>query len=379
MALVRFGSLVQAASGALGAVTFSRQAGASIVRTRPICKPHASAAVLANQALFTRARAAWHALSDADRLTWIRAAPQFPTTNRLGFSRPLTPFAIFMTCALRNLLAGLAPPSIPSPYWSYSLGKTISIDVWPGGPATLLLLEGVTYAMPGLIVRAQRPFHTHPGLPGQLWRVIARPTPGTYTANIWPALIAAFGTPTRLEWLRFDITQWVLAWPRAITSRHFVQIPSVGDELVYNGDFQIGGTPPAGWKVSGTGALTRSPLLPYGDDYSAKWLVAAAQPATEFYTASPHEFPLTAGQNYTLRCAYKVVSGNITQIYYTVLGIGYATICGPFPIADAAWHTLSVPFTAAYTGSQTRLSVQNAATVPGHIFLDNLSIRKDVY
>jgi hypothetical protein len=379
MALVRFGSLAQAASGAIGGVTFSRQAGAPIVRTRPIVKPHASAAVLANQAVFAQARAAWRALSTADRLTWIRAAPQFPTTNRLGFSRPLSAFAVFMTCALRNLLAGNAPPTMPSSLWSHLLGRTTSIELWPGGPATLLVLQGVFYDNPSFIVAAQRNFATHPGLPGQLSRVISRPLPGTYCANIWPALIAAFGTPARLEWLRFEVTQSVPAWPRAITSRHLLQIPNVGDELTYNGDFQIGGTPPAGWTVTGTGVLTRSGILPYGDYYSGLWQVAAAQPLTYFATAVANRFTWVPSSAYTFRMAYKGTSGLISSIKVGAPGAAEVTLFTNLAATGSVWTTVTKSFTSPTLPNGGYIYFyQNAAQACNFAF-DNLSIRKDVY
>lgn len=379
MALVRFGSLVQAASGALGSLTFSRHTGGAIARTRPIVKPHSSQPVLANQAVFSRARAAWQALSTADRLTWIRIAGQFPVTNRLGFSRPLSPFAIFMGSAMRNLLAGVAVSQIPNPLWAYLLGKTISIEVWPGGPATLTVLENTMYTMPGLIVAAQRPFRTHPGLPGQLWRVIARPTAATYAVNIWNDLIADLPPPARLEWLRFQVTQWVPAWPRTITSRHFVQIQNVGNELVTNGDFQIGGTPPAGWSVTGTGVLTRSAITPYADGYCANWVVAAAQPATYFSTAVANWFPLVGGANYTIRLAYRVTSGATSNLRLYGTGMSTIVLKDAFTLTTGDWITWQTTFTPDGSCPDGHLVLLNNINIAGNVDFDNISIRKDVY
>jgi len=379
MALVRFGSGIKAASGALGGQCFSRQGGAPILRTRPILTPHTSAPALANRAVFAQARAAWRALSTAQQLTWIRAAEQFPTVDRLGRARELSPFLLFMGCAIRQLNAGVSPPTQILSLDAWLLGKTIQIEIWPGGPATLTVLENTMYELPSLIVKAQRTWSTHPGLPGQLWRVIARPHGATYACNFWPQLIAAFTAPQRLEWFRFEVTQSVPNWPRTLTSRHLVQIPNTGNELIYNGDFQIGGTPPDGWAVIGTGALTQTGILPYNDHLSGRWVVAAAQSWTLARTADAYLFTLIAGQTYTFRCAYKVWSGNISWIAYELTPGTYTYICGPLPIADQQWHTLEIPFTSVYSADTIALLIINDGSTPCYVYLDDISIRKDVY
>jgi hypothetical protein len=379
MALVRFGSVVQAASGALGAVTFSRHAGASIVRTRPIFKPHQSAAVLANQAVFAQARAAWRALSTEDRLTWIRAAPQFPETNRLGFSRPLPAFTIFMRLAIRNILLGFTPPTYPYAFGNADLGHEVSIEIFPGGPANLINPPPHIVQGPRHTTKAQRLFSTHPGLPGQLWLTISHEEPDRYSLNLWTPLIAAFGTPQRLEWYRFEVTQWLTGWPRSITSRHLLQIPNVGNELTYNGDFQIGGTPPAGWTVTGTGALTQSHTGTWGDGESGRWVVAAAQPLTYFATAVANRFTWVPSTAYTFRMAYKGISGLISSIKVGAAGAAEVTLYTNLAATASVWTTTTKSFTSPTLANGGYIYFyQNAAQACDFSF-DNLSIRKDVY
>jgi hypothetical protein len=379
MALVRFGSLVQAASGALGALVFSRQAGAAIARMRPILKPHDSPAVLANQCIFAQARAAWAALSAADRLTWIRAAPQFPSVNRLGVSRPLSPFVLFMRLAIRNLLLGFAPPTFPYPFGNADLGHELSIEPFPGGPINLINPPPHIDQVPRHTTKAQRLFSTHPGFPGQLWTTISRDQPANYSINLWPQLTAVLGTPARLEWFRFLVTQWVTGWPRSVTSSHLVQIPNVGDELLTNGDFQIGGTPPSGWTVTGGGALTQIAAATWGDGKSGRWIVGAANPQTQWFTATAKRFSLVAAAAYTIRFAYKVISGNISHIRYAGSGLAEQTLCNALPDTSGAWVTTSIAFTPPSSASGCYLIVRNLINIPCDVFFDNIYIRKDLY
>ena len=390
MALVRFGSVVQAASGRLGAVCFSRQGGSPIVRTEPIVKPHQSAAVLANQAAFAQARLLWLDLGDGPRMMWGQAAVQFPTVNRLGLKRQLSGFALFCACAVRGLNSWVGVSYNPIPGGYQTPGLPCSVEIWPGGPAEVFTDADYDSYRPYITVRAQRFCSSSNGKPGRLWRVVGRARWSKVSINVWnpdrppplspkaPGLVT-FGVPGRLEWYLVEVEQWAHGYFPTFISRHLVQIPNVGDELTYNGDFQVGGTPPAGWAVVGTGALTQSVTTPYGDAFSGRWQVAAAEPETNFQTDWTYRFALVSGQGYTFRCAYKVVSGNISTVAIYYGGVGDQVLSGPLAVVDGLWHRLEIPFVSTWTSSDLRLAVRSAAGIAGDVYLDNVSIRKDVY
>jgi hypothetical protein len=377
MALIQLGSIVHAASGALGGVCFSRQAGAPIVRVRPIWRPGSSAAVLAQQAVFAQARAAWQNLLDADRLTWIRLAPQLPFTNRLGATRQLSPFNLFTSCAIRNLNAGLNIYTRPTTSHGITSPHAFTVEIWPNGPANLIAPTTEPASSWHITIKAQRTFHTHPGLPGQLWRAISQPELQQFAVNFWPQLIAAFGTPARLEWYRLQVTQWYPGWPRALDTAFHIQIPSVGDELITNGDFETGGIPPPGWQVLGTGVLAGTKTDPYADDNCARWTVAAAQPITRCLTATANYFSLTGGAAYTFRFAYRFNSGTVS--YVQILGTGMSNVTLYTNLTDATgqWITGHAHFTPDSNATACYLRFYNAASVPVNLHLDNVSIRKD--
>jgi hypothetical protein len=377
MALIQFGSIVHAASGALGGVTFSRQGGAPIVRVRPIWRPGSSEAVLAQQALFAQARAEWRELTDDERLTWTRLAAQFSFPNRLGLHRQLSPFAIFVGAAVRNLHIGF--PIFHSPETRYTdlLGRTVTLELWPGGPATITLPDGSSNQLPHHTVRAQRLFSAHPGLPGQLWHTISYPFIQQFSTNFWPELIAALGTPARLEYIRFEVEQWLPTWPRTITTRYLLQVPNVGDELITNGDFQTGGTPPAGWQVLGTGVLTIWSGVTYGDNWSGKWTVAAAQPITRAFTATASYFSLVGGAPYTFRFAYRFNSGTVSYVQLLGAGMSNITLYTNLTDATAKWIVAHAHFTPDGNATGCYLRFYNAANIAVNVDLDNVSIRKD--
>jgi hypothetical protein len=312
-------------------------------------------------------------------MQWAKAAAQFAGANRLGLQRQVSGHCLFLGNAVRSLSAGLTPVSVPGSLYTALFDVTPSIVIWPNGPAELLIAESLLLGVPKLTVRGQRLVRTSAGLPGLLWRTVAHPIVGSYTANFWLELVALFGVPERLEWFRLELDEWLPGWPRALVSRYLVQIPNVGDELVYNGDFQIGGKPAAGWITTGAGSLTRSTTFPYGDGFSGEWVVTDYASPSQIQTAGAKAWTQIAGQKYTYRVSYKCLAGNVTNQQIYIAGVGSQVLQTSLPIADGEWHHQEIPYTATYGGSNTKLLVQNNAHVTCDVFFDNISVRKDVY
>jgi len=377
MALVRFGPMTTAASGRLGSTCFSRQGGSPIIRSNPLPRRSDSQLRLATKALFSHGRAAWRALSEAERLPWHTAATQFPTSNRLGLSRQLSPFALFMQCALRNLFQGDAVPSAPSPTGNIDIATPLSISLFPNGPAQIAFSGYYNYAFPNVTILAQRLCRTHPDLPGQLWRAIVHQRMQDQGINFWPALCAAFGTPQPLEWYRFELTQWIPAWPRKFVTRSLVQIPNVGPELIHNGTFTTGGTPPQGWNIMGPGSLTQDDYFPYSDGFSAYWEHGVYDPQASFYSWVPYLFSLTAGKSYTLRLAKKIEAFDISKITIEGTGMATVTLYGGGGAAFTPWTLYEYPWTQLTNATNCYVRFYSYANTPAEVLFDNISIRKD--
>jgi len=377
MALVKFGPIVGAASGKLGSICFSRQGGASIVRTQPIAKGPPSAAQMSNDATFARAQSTWRSLPAADRLTWTTAARQLPSANRLGLSRQLSGYQLYLQSTMLCLLGGVAVQDTFSSDIAKHWSKVASIELWPGGPANLVLDTPTASGVPHNIVRAQRTHRTHPGLPGQLWRVINRDDVLDYSLNFWQDLTAAFGTPAPLEYFRFEVTQWIPGWPHFVTTRSLVQIPNVGAELIVNGDFEIPLVALFTWDKAGDGTLQILTTYPWGDGHSARWLVPGGAAPTYFFTAIPVRWTWTPSSAYTFRMAYRGDSGAITHITAFASGAPEVQIHGVLADTSAVWKTLEVGFTSPTAAAGGGIYFYNNANQDAHFSFDNISIRKD--
>jgi len=388
MALVQFGSLVSAASGRVGALCFARSGGSPIVRTQPGPRTHDSPIALSTKRYFALSLAAWSALTTAQKQTWQNAARQFPSPNRLGLQRQLTAFSLFVACRMRAYTASIGFFDTANPATGYTLGIPCTVQIWPNGPCEVFNDNPHSGAFPFLTVHAQRFISTASGAPGRLTRVIGRRTtsvpslnawqPSTYMpATIGPGLIGLSGTPAPLEWFLVYVDQWLPGYGHKSTSTHLVQIPNVGSQLLTNGDFETGGTPPTGWTVTGSGSLTQSALLPYGDGFSGLWAVAAAQPQTQFFTHSSYRFSLLGATNYTLSWSYKVNSGNISYAYVAGTGMSNVQFVNALPITTGYWTRASYTITPSANATGCYILVRNLINIPGNVSFDNISLRKD--
>jgi len=377
MALTRFGSIVQALSGRVGAYCYARQGATSIVRTAPLPGALNSAANLTARAALVHARGLWNDLSDAEVLTWSNAAKQLTTTNRLGLKRQISGFNCFMQCAISTLMAGGVPSSAAVPPAANIQPGPLEVELWPGGPCNIIHPDWLYLTDFTLTTRAQRCVRTRPTFPGQCWRTISHQIPDYQAVNIWSDLVAALGTPAPLEWLRIRLTTRLTSWPTAHSQEVHVQMPECGDELTQNGDFQTGGTPPSKWSVTGGGSLTQTDYLPWGDGYSGSWVVPATAGAKSAYQGLAHSMTFLAGEPYTVRFAYRSWLGTVTAIYIGGTGMTTQTLATNFASAGLDYERFEASFTPDGTTTAGYLRFYQNASTSVQIDLDNVSIRKD--
>lgn len=118
------------ASGSIGGITYSRNAGGMYTRSRTIpTNPNTALQQDAKSRLSTLADRWVNVLTDAQRAAWAVYAQQVPLINTLGETRPIPANAMYIRCNSPRLLAGLAavdagptnytlatltPPTVPS-------------------------------------------------------------------------------------------------------------------------------------------------------------------------------------------------------------------------------------------------------------------------
>lgn len=390
MALVRFGALVQAASGRLGGLCFTRQGGTPLVRGQPMRKPRDTAYVRKTAAAMSAARVYWRDMGAANRATWNNAAAQYKGSNRVGLVAGSSGYLLWCCTAIRQLLGGPGLIFAAQNMGIYSYGVPVSVEVWPGGPMEVWIPSDLGDGRCYVIVRAQRSVRDRDGLAGKMLRVVGRSRFGNLSVNVWsarmsgateiaPGLSGAFGAPVRGEWIRCEVDQYVPGYGPMMVSSHMVRVPSCGDELVVNGAFTVGGTPPTGWTAQAPGVLEQQVVDTYGDDYSGRWHVAAGGGFTQFYTRAGSRFVLVAGQSYTLRLAYKTVVGNLWRIMVNQDGIGLTVIETSPASTGGLWVRKTITFVSTYNCSAAGLYFQGLTNQATDVWIDNVSLRKDVY
>lgn len=113
MALLKYGSLVAAASGTVGGTVFAHNRGGAYARTW--AKPHVVTSEAAEQAkaILSVTSRLWGALSDAERKAWATYCVEVPSINRLGDSRTLSGHQAFNQVNSRVLQCGVLPLDLP--------------------------------------------------------------------------------------------------------------------------------------------------------------------------------------------------------------------------------------------------------------------------
>lgn len=401
MAVVRFGPIVQSASGALGGLVFSRQGGTSIVRTRPLLRNPRTARQLTTRAAYNRVVALWRSLTDAQRLNWFRVAQTYRQPKPDGTSNPLTAWQTFATVQLRYLDMPYGAATLyPDPYPLAGTLETsgIRLDVWPGGPINMVHSRGGPSLLPLEYNRicydlfAQRPFRTFPTLPGRLrlsaWHDWSRTYSNNLlsTSNYWRPLIGTrwltnFELPAASEFITWHCTSHFLLWPSSTLWSGTSQVPNVSSELLTNGDFELpddaGAGARTGWTPSAGATATTEIHDVWGDAYSLRWQVPAA--AGEQNLSSGLNIDVTTPGAYTLRfAAMTTIAAAWYGIYLLLAPSGTVTITTASPPADGLWHEYSYPFNVPADKTLARLRFQKNAGTATDIYLDNITIRRDL-
>jgi len=278
---------------------------------------------------------------------------------------------------MRNLRAGEALPTVPEPSTALILRPPLAISIWPGGPALLYYSTSSTWSIPATTLGVHRLMRFRDTLPGQIARQITVPASTAPAVDFWSALIAAVGEPSALERILFDAVSWTPAWPRSLRQRIRVVVQDVGAEIITNGSFETGGTPPLGWINSGDGTLTQDTYLPYLGSYSAYRTCPNTAGYKDMGINATYRWSWTPGATYTLTLAYKTDVGGISAVYWRQASDGLHLL-GSLPYTgDLDWHTASWQFTPTDSSSGNYILLRNNPFSPCEVFLDNISLRKE--
>lgn len=376
MAIVRFGSLLAAASGSLGSICFARQGSQPIVRLQPLPRRSARPLELTSRAQFSRARAAWSALTDENRAAWANAAAQNPQPNRLGINKQVSPFNAFVQSAMRAIRASTTIPSTPLGDQAMLSQPITSIQIWPAGPALLEMDPDSILSPSYTTLHMQRCFSTDTQLPGRLSRSLTiSPQPAT-VVDFYSQMLPLIGQPQANELIRIASESWSLAWPRSIRQTWLVNVQNEGPNLVYNGGIEIGGTPPAGYVLGGSGTLTQGTLGAYEGSHFMAWVVPAASALSEWGSATGYRYALAAGEQIIIRFAVQLFTGSVGTIALAYDSSHEYSLGVTLASGTSHWQPFEIAFTVPATAANYYLLFRTPAAAPVNLRFDAFSIRR---
>lgn len=140
MAIYRPGPLVGAISGAVGGAVFVNAKGSKVVRHRPRARPPRTPTRTQTlgdgnaQSYQASIAQLWQTLTDKQRQTWGVTALQFPETNRLGQTRPLSGFQFFVRENVLRSWAGMGTIDEPPVPAIISTIDGVTLTFENGGP-----------------------------------------------------------------------------------------------------------------------------------------------------------------------------------------------------------------------------------------------------
>jgi hypothetical protein len=399
MAVIRFGPIVQSASGALAGMVFSRQGGTSIVRTRPLLCNRQTARQLQVRNNYALALRWWRAMSDTNRLAWFRCAQTYRHTKPDGTSNPLTAWQTYATVALRLLdtpYGFFAEDLAPDPWFGQVETLGIRIDVWPAGPVNMVHSRGtLTEEPPDVIslvydLAVQRTFRTYATLPGRLTLRAWHDTSRTYSNNLLSTYNAirgninstwtpVAGSPTVGEFIRWFCLSHLMAWPASTLWSGLSQVPNVSSELITNGDFELpddgGYAARTGWTTNAPSTITTETFDVWGDAYSIHWIVPASAGTQYLYT--PFNINVSLAATYTIRFAARAVAGGANFVARLISSTYVTLLTHTFTLPnDGIWYEYSYSGTIAPGYTLAQFYFLRSTAPAAQIYVDNVSIRR---
>lgn len=192
----KFGMMMVAGSGALGGhvVTRNRQGVAVRTKTTPINRR--STSQTGTRQTFSTLSQNWRALSEAQRQSWINAAPDFTRHNVFGDTYHPTGKNLYMIINANILIAGGTVVSAP-PAETQPVALTAVVFATNTSAAqSITFLPTPVPANTVVVIQATRPLSAGIESAGKQFRqVVVIPAAGTSPENSLAAYTAKFGAP----------------------------------------------------------------------------------------------------------------------------------------------------------------------------------------
>lgn len=379
MATVRFGPIVQSASGALGSVVFSRQGGSGVVRMRPMRVDRESGRQLEVRAQYAAVVLAWRGLTNAQRRAWWRCAQAYKRVDGEGVARTLTGWLAFSTVNLRAAGQSYGLQLDPEVLWGDIEKVAIRLDVWPGGPVNLVNTTGTATTTVSLGLMVQRWWRTYETRPARLLAQAFNDRVFCRSSNVTAGFAEVAGAPGVNEYVGWECISHLVAWPSSMKFSGVSRVLNVSGELVTNGDMELpaGAGGPTGWSIVGAGTVDRVSLDTWGDLRSLKWLHAVG--AGNSFLLSGVNIDVSVAGTYVVRFAIKVVAGvGYSQVYLLKQGEWSISFGATPPAADGLWHEQEWSCVVPAGKTVCQLDFASLVNDTAEVYLDNVSVRRNL-
>ena len=137
--IVRYGAIVGAASGTVGAITFYNRRGNAIVGTKPMPCNRKNGAQLDHQCAMAAAAKGWAAQTPSSMFNWRLFAIRNVRQNRLGVTRQLTAYQFYIKENTLRAQIGATLHTLPPTGGQQGIGSFSSLVFYQGGPYSLEL------------------------------------------------------------------------------------------------------------------------------------------------------------------------------------------------------------------------------------------------
>jgi len=158
--IVRLGGMITQASGSLGAIQFASGRATPVVKMRRRSSTQQTPDQLEHQAAHAAAAAAWTSLIDAHKFAWKLYAIKQVRNNRLGMSRQLTAFQLFVQQNTLRAQIGATLRTNPPKLGMSGIGVPAYIGFVAGGAYTIYMLSPTTDPHGWYVIYGHRPVST---------------------------------------------------------------------------------------------------------------------------------------------------------------------------------------------------------------------------
>lgn len=376
MAVVHYGGLVSAVSGAVGGVLFRRSAGCNVAGLKRCWLNQKTERELGARATFSRVRQAWRDLTAAERLEWNVAAENSPLVGRLGETRRGSGFTLFVHVAVWWLEVLGATPEHPSQMVPALTNPDPTLWVWPGGPVQLYYATPEVNGPQNMILYGQRLIRSWDTFPGRCLQVMGRCYRSQVLQNVIGAGASAMANWAAGDRFRYEITAaagdrfGVLRWSGVGSVLEY------GAELVVNTSFEdsTGAPVTTGWVHDGGGSWeVEYPDAALGSCY-ADLLFTAYGVSGGLRTF--RNKTIVAGHTYRVAFALRNISGVLPQVVLTAYGGGMTVVCTTPAASSTDWTFHEYEVTPSWSSSVACLLFQTYGSSNIHVNIDAASWRE---